>query len=251
MRGFFSRISIPQTPAGCVFRLICFFVLATFVSAIINLIIVCLAYVGITPLFVLDYLGRPLTWLGIFSPDQAWFVIGFIVGAPLGLIVYAVRSGHRNAVQKIVIAYLLLLFALITLSVLANSILPKPNLIGTWKGDYDGVNSELEIDRQQDESFSGVLSYGETKTKIRIGVIGAIKPGTNLIQVRETNLLSKPASYLKWKPVISQARLSVTLNSLWGVGQNSEGNLTQWKFERKSDKRLSTPEPETNEKKIW
>ena len=84
-----------------------------------------LAVIGAIPIAALDYVSRPLVWLGISSPWACWGITGFILCGCLGFLISVRSITKSNEYKKIYYRTLLGLGILLTVSLLSNSIAPS------------------------------------------------------------------------------------------------------------------------------
>ena len=94
-----------------------------------------LAVIGSLPVAALDYVSRPLAWVGINSPSACWGITGFILCGCLGFLISARSVTKSNEYKKIYYRTLLGLGILLAASLLSYSISDTTNSTGSLKND--------------------------------------------------------------------------------------------------------------------
>ena len=122
-------------------------------------LITILAVIGSLPVAALDYISRPLSWVGISSPYVCWGITGFILSGCLGFLISARSVTKSNEYKKIYYRTLLGLGILLAASLLSYSISDATNSTGSSKNDkYVGKSNLpaiIEIKKVSREAVSG------------------------------------------------------------------------------------------------
>jgi phosphate transport system substrate-binding protein len=210
-------------------------------KALFTGLITTLAIVGSAVIMVFDYFARPLTWLGLHSPDLNWAVIGALLGGCLGLFLAARSVAPATDFRKILIGIAVGLGVGLTAVVLSYSNQNRLGLVGDWRGDISigekNMPATLTIEQERNSSIYGALGVAfPGSAGYRIAVTGSITPGTNELSLQENQIIAVPKGQ-EWQLGSSVGSIALGLNRMSGQGEKSKGNgkgIDQyfWSFSR-------------------
>ncbi|NER52645.1 MAG: hypothetical protein F6J92_39600 [Symploca sp. SIO1A3] len=88
---------------GCFGILIVIALILWVLTQIVKLMVITLAYIGATPIIILDYFSISFMWIGIKNPSIAWLVLGTLIGIVVGLVQGLKRAGRPSDIVKVYI----------------------------------------------------------------------------------------------------------------------------------------------------
>lgn len=201
-----------------------------------------IAVIGAALIVALDYLARPLTWIGLSSPEIGWAVVGGLVCGSLGVLISARSVTTVNEFRKVFYGTLIGLGVFLSAVLLTYATQSKLDLVGSWDGnvsiDSKTLPAMLTIERKAEEALFGNLHVAvEGSAGYRIEVIGYLIPGTNKIFLEEQRLLATPKNQ-QWILSQSQGSIALGARSIYGGGEKigEDGRSSKnysWSFSRK------------------
>ena len=104
-----------------------------------------LFYIGATPILILDYIIRPITWFNVTTPDIAWGVFGALIGLCVGLLYCSRKLALLTLIPRIKLFVFVFFAILITLILYAFSLSSSLDIKGSWNGNLQAGSTSFPV----------------------------------------------------------------------------------------------------------